>query len=98
MRRWLERRDRLGLTFRELSLQTGVPGGTLACWAWKLRREIGHAQRIRGRRGKFVELVAEAAAAGCRVEIVLRGERRLIVDAEVDERALARIIAALERC
>gem|GEM_PF-3589338 len=39
MRRWLARRERLGLTLRELSVETGVPAGTLGHWAWKLRRE-----------------------------------------------------------
>ena len=39
MRKWLDRRERLGLTLRELSEETGVPVETLGHWAWKLRQE-----------------------------------------------------------
>lgn len=100
--RWLAVREREGLTFRELSKRSGISAGTLGHWAWKLRRERGRAPR--GERG-FVELVAdEARAVGAdvrtnsRVEIVLQGERRVIVDVGVDADALARILAAVERC
>lgn len=98
MRRWLERRERLGLTLRELSAETGVAVGTLGCWAWKLRREKGRASSARSRRATFVELVTPARDVGGRVEIELRGERRLIVEAGIDENALIRIVTALERC
>ena len=98
MRRWLARRDRAGLTFRELSQQTGVPVGTLACWAWKLRREGTRPQRADDRSRPFVELVAAPVDAAGRVEIVLRNERRLVVDTSIDEPSLVRIVSALERC
>ncbi|MBI3269272.1 MAG: hypothetical protein HYZ53_09640 [Planctomycetes bacterium] len=97
MRRWLARRERLGLTFRALSVETGVPVGTLACWAWKLRNESRGVPAKR-RQPSFVELVAEGERADGRIEVVLRGERRVIVDADVDAAALARVVAALERC
>lgn len=98
MRRWLSRRERQGLTFRALSLETGVPVGTLACWAWKLRNERRSAPAKRRRQPPFVELVAEGERGDGRIEVVLRGERRVIVDADVDAAALARVVAALERC
>jgi len=98
MRRWLARRERFGLTLRELSRETGVPVGTLGHWAWKLRRERG--ARESGASGSgFVELVASAGeAAEGRIEIVLRGERRVIVSGGFDEAWLSRVVRALERC
>lgn len=98
MRRWLSQRERLGLTFRALSVETGVPVGTLACWAWKLRNERRRGRAKRRSQPSFVELVAEREQVDGRIEVVLRGERRVIVDAEVDAAALARVVAALERC
>ena len=41
--------------------------------------------------------IAEGAPAGGRIEIVLAGERRVIVDRSVDGPALARVIVVLER-
>jgi len=98
MRRWLARRERLGLTFRALSLETGVPVGTLACWAWKLRNEKRSAPAKRRSQRPFVELVGERGRPDGLLEVVLRGERRVIVNADIDAAALARVVAALERC
>ena len=43
------------------------------------------------------DVVADGAAARGRIEIVLAGGRRVIVDLEVDGRALARVLAVLAR-
>ena len=42
-------------------------------------------------------VVAEGQPATGRMEIVLAGDRRVIVDQAVDRSALARVIAVLER-
>ena len=42
-------------------------------------------------------VVAEGVAAAGRIEIVLAGDRRVIVDRTVDGPALSRVIAVLER-
>jgi hypothetical protein len=100
VRRWLARRDRHGLTFRELSDETGVPIGTLASWAWKLRQK-GPGQEAHGRPSHgFVELVGDPDRGGSRggIEIVLAGGRRVVVPDEVDEDRLVRVVRALERC
>jgi hypothetical protein len=104
MRRLLARRERLGLTLRELSSESGVPAGTLGYWAWKLRgdddRKAGRSRTPR--REGFVELVASAEPATGdgrdRIEVVLGGGRRVIVPAGIDSSALARVVRALERC
>jgi hypothetical protein len=97
VQRWLSLRDREGLTYRDLSARSGIPANTLAHWAWRLRRE-GRSTR---ESTPFVELVPglrhEDSAAG-RVEIVLRGERRVLVDAAIEPAALTRLLLAIERC
>jgi len=104
VRAWLTRRERLGLTFRELSAETGVPVGTLAHWAWRLRqidaRGAAPSKRRRTRHSgsRFVELVAATARSSARVEIALAGDRRVIVERDFDEEHLVRVVRALERC
>lgn len=97
VQRWLALRDREGLTYRDLSARSGLPANTLAHWAWRLRRE----ERSTRESAPFVELVPaqrhEDSAAG-RVEILLRGERRVVVDAAIDPAVLARLLVAIERC
>jgi hypothetical protein len=97
MRRWLARRERRGLTFRELSEEVGVPVGTLASWAWKLRQDEGCATTRAGRGPAFVELIAPRLM-GARIEIALARDRRVIIDGEFDEGVLARVVRTLEQC
>jgi hypothetical protein len=94
MRSWLARREKRGLTFRELSLETGVPVGTLGFWAWKLRRE----SRADKPPSPFVELIAKPPESGDRLEIVLANGRRVLVSGGLDEAQLLRVVRALERC
>ena len=94
MRSWLSRREKRGLTFRELSLETGVPVGTLGFWAWKLRRE----SRDDEAPSPFVELVVKKPESGDRLEILLANGRRVLVSAGLDEEQLVRVVRALERC
>ena len=86
-------RERQGLSFRELSEQSGVPAPTLAWWSAKVRRERGRASQ------RFVEVVPAAgveASGDERAEIVLRSGRQLVVREGIDEQTLQRLVAALE--
>lgn len=100
MRRLLARRERAGLTFRELSAETGVAVGTLGFWAWKLRREAVESAPCAD--GGFVELLAGPEIVpeqvGAAIEIVLAGDRRVVLRGEIDEARLQRVVRALERC
>jgi hypothetical protein len=101
MEHLLGRRERLGLTFKALARESGVPAGTLAFWAWKLRHEALARQQASPSPAGFVELVArpkEPCVAEGRVEIVLVGGRRVVVPVDIDESQLARLVSALERC
>lgn len=97
----LARRERQGLTFKGLAEQSGVPAGTLASWAWKLRQELPRREAADTPQAGFVELIpgpdAPPAPVG-RLEIVLVGGRRVLVSDDVDEDRLVRLVRALERC
>ena len=61
----LARRERDGLTLRELSEKTGIPFGTLSWWSWRLRQEPDR----RPRNPPFVEVKDSPAVQG---DIVVR--------------------------
>ena len=99
MRRLLERREREGLTYRQAAaLEPGITTNKLFWWRRKLFGSRAATPLGRRRSEKFVELVRARAKSSSRVEIVIRGERRLVVDADIDESVLVRIVRALERC
>lgn len=102
MRTWLDRRERLGMTLRELSEETGVPVGTLGHWAWKLRQEGRGPRSPCPTSSSFVEIVAnsstESSLAMSRIEVVLASGRRLVVPDGIDEEHLSRVVRVLERC
>jgi hypothetical protein len=82
--RLLGEREREGLTLAELSRRSGEPVGTLASWMARLRREAqaGCAEDQPAGPAGFVELVpgpTEHHAPSVRFEVVLRGERRIVV-------------------
>lgn len=100
----LSRRERLGLTLRELSAETGIPTGTLGFWAWKLRQPI-EADRSTPASGALVEFVEiiEAPEVSRSVdrpglEVVLTCGRRVVVREDFDEERLVRLVRAIERC
>jgi transcriptional regulator with XRE-family HTH domain len=93
--RWLELREREGLTYQELSERSGIAASTLAGWAWRLRKE-----RSGQPAAAFVELRLGLLDGGSddRLELVLRNERRLLFAEKVDPEVIARLAARLERC
>ena len=90
MRSLLARRDREGLTYQELSDESGVPAGTLASWQYRLREEAGDEA--------FTELVVEGDTGGefdGRLEVIGPRGHRVIVTAEVDRSLLELVLSAL---
>ena len=99
MRRLLERRDREHLTFLETAaLEPGVSINQLFWWRRKLFGGRAAAVQSKPRAEPFVELVASRPLASSRIEIVIAGERRIVVNGDVDESLLVRVVRALERC
>lgn len=50
------------------------------------------------RKRAFVELADPASPRDNQIQIVLTGNRRIVIDGAVDVEALVRVIAAVERC
>jgi len=86
--RLLERRARHGLTYREVSEESGIPIPTLAYWAAKLRREEEDTPRF-----VPVEVVDDQQEAVLKIEI--DSGLRLVVEPGFDEQHLARVLSVL---
>ena len=87
------RRQRRGLTWEELSAESGVPKSTLHWWHHRLRTE--EVAPVASSRFVRVEVVKDAASAGP-VEVVLRSGHRVRVAAGFDSEPLRQVILVLE--
>ena len=91
----LARRERDGLTLRELSEESGIPFGTLSWWSWRLRQ-----MSAEGERGSsaFVEVVASSVRNDG--EVVVRLDNGLTVEVRggADTSWLRELVAALRSC
>jgi hypothetical protein len=101
VRRW----RRSGQTAREFAESAGVNAGTLAYWAWRLKREgKGRDDRSLKRRSRrsiaavgessFVELIVDGRAGGGFL-LELGDGRRLRIPAGFDDGALGRLLTVL---
>lgn len=98
MREWIALGVRDGLQFKELARRAGVTERTLRRWNAVFRDES--AQRATAGRDEraFVELIERSDPDSSRIEIVLPGERRRVIEGHAVVEALARILLAVERC
>ena len=90
MRSLLARRRREGLTYEELSAESGIPAGTLGSWQSRLRREEHEAV--------FTELVVEEEAPRAldgSLEVIGPRGHRVVVPASVEPGLLERVLRAL---
>ena len=90
----LARRDRDGLSLRELSEESGIPFGTLSWWSWRLRQAPANATR---EAGGFVEVVA-AARGGHEVILRLGDGVEIEVAPGTDVVWLRDLLTALRSC
>ncbi len=90
IRSLLRRRDREGLTYRELSESSGIPAGTLAYWSSRLRRDTTPAGFDELR---VVEDEGEHVATTLEVVGPLGHRVRISPDANLE--LVARVLAAL---
>ena len=86
--RLLARRARQGLTYRELSEESGIPIPTLAYWAAKLRREEQDSPRF-----VPMEVIEDRQEAAVKIET--DSGLRLVVERGFDEQHLARVLSVL---
>jgi len=91
----LARRERDGLSLRQLSEESGIPFGTLSWWSWRLRQ-----LSVQDERGSaaFVEVVASGASNDS--EVVVRLDNGLAVEVRggADAAWLRELVAALRSC
>jgi hypothetical protein len=90
----LARREREGLSLRELSEETGIPFGTLSWWSWRLRHDSGD----RPSEGGFVEVVATAHGARDAVVVRVGNDVELEVPPGTDVTWLRNLAVALRSC
>jgi len=101
VRRW----RRSGQTAREFAASAAVNAGTLAYWAWRLKRETAGAGRSKVQRrtrssraavqdASFAELIVDSQE-DARFLLELGDGRRLRIPAAFDADALKRLLAAL---
>jgi hypothetical protein len=94
MRSLLRRRERRGLTWAELSAQSGVPRSTLHWWDRRLRNE----GREEGPRFVRLDVTPEAppAADGEPLEVVTPGGHRILVRTGFDPASLRQVLSILD--
>lgn len=90
----LARRERDGLSLRQLAEQSGIPCGTLSWWSWRLRQPDGASSTGHG----FVEVVATDHRLDG--EVVVRLDNGLAVEARagIDTTWLRDLVLALRSC
>jgi transcriptional regulator with XRE-family HTH domain len=97
--RLLRRRERDGLTYRELSEGSGIPIPTLAWWSRKLEREAEAEVQSATCELVAVEVVDdEVDEGGAAIEIVVGERLRLVVPATASEAHLQRVLRAVASC
>ncbi len=99
IKRLLRKRERQGLTYRELSEDSGVPIPTLSWWSRKLEREGGDSAQVRPCELVPVEIVEdELEDCGAAIEIVIADRLKLLVPPMASEAHLRRVLRAVSSC
>ena len=94
IQRLLARRARHGLTFREISEESGIPIPTLSYWASKQRRDEDEDEAP----AQFVPIELENDAEAGTIAIELGSSVRVTVERGFDEDHLTRVLSVLARC
>lgn len=94
IQRLLERRARHGLTYREISEESGIPIPTLSYWASRQRRDEDEDESL----PKFVPLEIESEDQAGTIAIELGPSVRVTVERGFDEEHLTRVLSVLAQC
>lgn len=98
IRAWIALGVREGLTFKELAKRSGLDRRTLSRWNAAFRKESAQKATPDREEHAFVELVERSGSNSSRIEVVLPGERRIVVDGSAIVEALVRVITAVQQC
>lgn len=91
----LARREREGLSLRQLAEESGIPSGTLSWWSWQLRQRPTKAEC---QSPAFVEVMASAARDDGQVVVRLGNGLEVEVRPGTDAEWLRELVAALRSC
>ena len=94
IQRLLERRARHGLTFREISEESGIPVPTLSYWASKQRRDEDSGESSL----QFVSVAVDGEDHSGAIAIELGPAVRVTVERGFDEEHLTRVLSVLAQC
>lgn len=94
MRSLLRRRERRGLTWAELSAESGVPRSTLHWWDRRLRDE----EQEEGPRFVRLEIARDATSTADvdPIEVVARSGHRVLVRSGFDPHSLRQVLEVLD--
>lgn len=98
MRGWIALGLREGLTYAELARRSGLSSKTIARWNKTLLMEREALEEEAGGDRPFVELLERASSKSSRIEIILRGDRRVVLDGSALVEALVRFLTTVEQC
>lgn len=96
--RLLRKRERHGLTYRELSEESGVPVGTLAWWSHRLERERAVRPPVSGELVEVEVIDDDEEGVGSAIEIVVGEGLRVRVPPTASETHLRRVLRAVASC
>lgn len=94
IQRLLKRRARHGLTFREISEESGIPIPTLSYWASKQRRDEDSGEPS----ARFVSVELDGDDQAGAIAIELGSAVRVTVERGFDEEHLTRVLSVIARC
>ena len=92
MERWLRKRERLGLTYQELSEESGIPISTLSWWSRRLREAPAGGDRCEL---VAVEVIDERPPEETAIEIRCGDGLRVMVPASASLAHVARVLLAV---
>ncbi len=92
MERWLGKRERAGLTYRELSEESGIPMATLSWWSRRLAED---AERGASCELVAVEVVEEQPLEEAAIEIRCGDTLKVVVPPDASEAHLSRVLRAV---
>ena len=98
VRSWLAVGLREGLTFKEVAERARMKPRTLRRWNARLRRESALRSTPEREQQAFVELLERAEVNAPHIELVIPGERPIMIDGAAIVEGLVCLLRTVSRC
>ena len=98
MRKWIAIGRQEGWSAKEISHRARVTPRTVTRWIAKFRAESVSLTDPDFEEQAFAELVERAETNACRIEVVIPGQRRVVIEGNTIVQALARFLTAVDEC